>query len=356
MSDENPSPLDDLLRVLFSDECKRLRCSVIDKSHYDEIIAVLRGQVRDKEVLRKHRNAALRYALVEFNGEFALTRKKESSSDQRRLVHSIELYGILSSAQRDSNSTSSHKLFEYISKRYANISHQICVAYMRCHQEVNRSEPRRQGFFSVIDMSTLAEDGNLSRFVLLYQDFPSRRIYSRELRYGSAKGTAGALLKIFIRDGPPDQLYSNSKRKFNRKVLDHISSIEPTYNIQLSRGSFWRVHLQNEADFKSKLKKWLVENGRVGWTYGIYYCADSVEKRPMDLQDTSLCFQESSSKAQGGIEEAMASSLENTPLNTPHCEASESCRSDSQDVSNNVDESANHAEPMITIIDEGIIL
>ena len=322
MPNEHPQ-FDDLIRALFVEECKRRRCSVINKTHYDEMIAVLKGEMKDKVLARKHRNALRRYALIEEEGEFSIVRKSQAFNEEiRRLVHSMELYDIISGAHK-ATQYSTLKLFEYLSKRYSNISFPMCDAYMQCYRDVNPSVKIREGYFSFIDMTPLVGSGDRIKWTLLYQDFPTQRIYAREMRNNSVKSTAKELLKIFILDGPPERLYSNSRRKFTRKVLSRIKFIQPQFNILMMKGTFHTQQVYNEVDFMNKLIIWLNTNITIHWTYGIYYCASDLNKSPLDLTKKGNCFRDAPILAQAIIEEA-ARSREVTPHTTPLHQVGES--------------------------------
>ena len=297
-------------RERFFDACSKSACAVFEKTKYDEIVDILRGQAPQHGTsLRKLRNVKARYIVRETNGVVELFRKEKAKARHRRIVHSEELFDIISSAQRDNQFSSAEGLHDYLFQRYCNISLEICSTYLRCLRNSisigsSTIEIDREGYFSLIDMRKYAAGKYGEKWVLLYQDFPSQRIYARAQFCASVNATAEELLRIFISDGPPHRVYSNSKMKFNNRVVKRIAKIDSTFRIQVKRTHFLNQQFQNMVDFMSKLLVWINGNLSIGWTIGIYYCAAYLSNDPADLNSRTCYSRRSLIEAQAIMQEA----------------------------------------------------
>lgn len=314
----DPSP-HECARAEFTDICRQTRFAVLDKVKYDEIIEVLRGNMAlDKSILRRQRNATTRYVLIGSGDAIALVRKNNSAfGDWRRIVHSDELFDIISNAHQETQLTSATGLYSYLHARYSNISLELCSAYLKCYRKATPPALSgiREGFFSLIDMRKLDERHTREKWILLYQDFPTQRIYARELTSASANTTALELCKIFITDGPPEHLYSNSKRKFIKRVLKYTSLIQPGFEILLKKGRHTPYHLHNLKDFKARLLLWINDHLTIVWTIGIYVCAADLTKSPMNLDSNTDFRVAPCREVQGIIQEASKSSRDISSMN-----------------------------------------
>ena len=289
------TPQLDLLRSEFNDLLKRQPFNVLTKDQYDEIIEHLRGGVLlDNDQRRRQRNARSRYILIENTDGIKLVwRKRDTSTDAssldlKRLVHSEEVFDIISSAHRDYQLNSAKQVHLYLSERYLNISLKLCYAYFRCCNVANPPSRGsfREGFFSLVDMTPMADVGSQWNYALLYQDFPAQGIYARELRYASAAAVARELTKLFFYLGPPEHLYaSDIRRTFVRKVLRHVSS-NMSHDIQITKGRYFKHQVYNLTEFKTRLIAWIDENIAFHWRFGIHACAGHLTRNPMDLNNT----------------------------------------------------------------------
>ena len=333
------------LRESFIEACSGLGRPLFSKSDYDEIIEVLTGRrIDDKPSTRRRRNAGSRYIVKENNGVVELIRKnKAMPDDSRRIVHSMELFDIILNAQRDNQISSATRLHECVLQKYSNISLPICQAYMRCLKDQNLAPIAREGYFSLVDMRQIMGTDAREQWALLYQDFPSQRIYARELRYGSVKATTVELLKIFIIDGPPQHIYAGSDRRFVKGVLSGISSIDPEIKIELKRTRFLKHQIQNEVDFKARLLVWINQNLTVRWTLGLYYCAAYLNRNPMDLERKACRLRSSPSEAQHVIEEA---AVERSLGNSQSTSRSVADAEDASQISSPAEDASQIASPL----------
>lgn len=267
----------DRLREEFIEECHRLGCSIFDKRNYDAIISILQGRsCFDKKLERSLRNTKSRFKIVEKGDEINLFRLRPGASDHRRIVHSLELFDVISSVHRAFQPCSATFLYSYLFERYNNISFETCKVFLRCYKRCNPLRIFREGYLSIIDMRSAPD--KQQKWIFLYQDFPLGKIYARALRSCSIKSIAMEMLKIFLADGFPEKLYSDSKRKFFSRVVSHILSLESSATILYKRSHFIRHQRAILKAFKRKLRVWIKDNVNKGWSIGIYYCAHLIEK------------------------------------------------------------------------------
>lgn len=297
------------IRDRFLDECKRFGCAVFEKTRYDEIVSVLQG-VADKTVIRKHRNNRLRYSLVDSDGSVALINNDMESLDRRRVVHSMELFDVIINAYGSLQSPSVDKLYRELRKHYTNISREICSVFLQFYERSYPSKVVNEGFFSLVDMKRYPD--NQLRWIIVYQALPSNNVYARAVRLASARTVAEELFKIFIDDGPPEHLFSNTKMKFIRKTLHHILSMSPTLEIIIKRSHNYEYLTEKFEDFQRSLEEW--KDGK--WSIGIYYCAALLSNKSNEAI-------ESLSLLQGSLRAAAGDSGQDDERSISTCEVSE---------------------------------
>ena len=253
-------------------ELLKSRSNLVQKAQYDRIINLLTSDAApNAESEADYYNARRRFKLIEGNeGPLLIRTKRESIGDLRSIVHADELFDKILALYRSIQPCTANKLHEYLRERYLNVSLESCRLFLSCYMLLKSPRILREGYLSIIDMSILPD--KKASWILLYQDYPSKRSYARALNSKRCRIVADELCKILIMEGFCEAIYSDQGKQFTSKVLNEIANIIPSINIVYQKSHYHRIQISLLQSFKNKVLEWIEHNPQLGWSIGIYIC------------------------------------------------------------------------------------
>ena len=253
-------------------ELLKSRSNLVQKAQYDRIINFLTSdEAPNAESEADYYNARRRFKLIEGNeGPLLIRTKRESIGDLRSIVHADELFDKILALYRSIQPCTANKLHEYLRERYLNVSLESCRLFLSCYMLLKSPRILREGYLSIIDMSILPD--KKASWILLYQDYPSKRSYARALNSKRCRIVADELCKILIMEGFCEAIYSDQGKQFTSKVLNEIANIIPSINIAYQKSHYHRIQISLLQSFKNKVLEWIEHNPQLGWSIGIYIC------------------------------------------------------------------------------------
>lgn len=232
-----------------------------------------------------------RYDVILENGEHKII-LPETEKKPLYYVRDSEIFGILERCHNSVGHAGRDRMIKMLSDKYKNVIRQHVEIFLQVcdfcqkrqkkprtfiitppstpqHQQsnqesqllINENEFNSRCQFDIIDLHSWPTDDY--RYVLVYQDFETKFLTLRALRYAKAEDVSKELLNIFFLLGAPLILQSGHGVDFTRRTIMHLRNSWDNLKISVGENV---AKLEDTQDIENLIRIWMRDNQSKEWT------------------------------------------------------------------------------------------